>query len=173
MLPWRWNAESAMLEISVCMPVYCAVFLAFENLPLVLERFYYTGSDATKAFLRRCAPALRRIYPFMITGAYVLPLMHQSSLGGLMLLAGDKIHPLWQTPFLPLLYLLAAGVCGLGFVTFLLLIGVSSLLAAARPGGVGGVGQPAVVRCASFSSPSASATSSGEDSSTLPSRSTR
>jgi len=122
LLPWRWNAESAMLEIAVCMPLYCAVFLAFENVPMVLERFYYTGSDATKAFLVRWAPRLRRLYPFVITGAYVLPLMHQSSLGGLLLLAGNKIHPLWQTPFLPLLYLLAAGMCGLGFVTFLLLM---------------------------------------------------
>jgi len=121
-LPWRWNYESAMLEIAVCMTLYCAAFLAFENLPLVLERFYYTGSDATRATLRRAAPSLRRIYPFVIIGAYVLPIMHQSSLGGLLLLAGDKINPLWQTPFLPLLYLLAAGVCGLGFVTFLLLI---------------------------------------------------
>jgi Ni/Fe-hydrogenase subunit HybB-like protein len=120
-LPWRWNAESAMLEVSVCMPLYCAVFLAFENLPLVLERFYYTGSDRTRATLRRAAPFLRRIYPFVITGAYVLPLMHQSSLGGLLLLAGGKINPLWQTPSLPWLYLLAAGVCGLGFVTVLLL----------------------------------------------------
>ncbi len=121
-LPWRWNRESAMLEVCVCMPLYCAVFLLFENLPMVLERFYYTGTDATKMFLLRWAPRLRRIYPFMITGAYVLPLMHQSSLGGLLLLAGNKINPLWQTPFLPFLYLLAAGLCGLGFVTFLLLM---------------------------------------------------
>ena len=121
-LPWHWNKESAMLEVSVCMPLYCAVFLAFENLPLVLERFYYTGTDATKAFLLQCRPILRRVYPIMITGAYVLPLMHQSSLGGLLLLAGDKIDPLWQSPCLPLLYVLAAGVAGLGFVTFLLLI---------------------------------------------------
>ena len=121
-LPWRWNSGSAMLEVAVCMPLYCALFLAFENVPLVLERFYYTGSDKTRATLRRAAPVLRRIYPFMITGAYVLPLMHQSSLGGLLLLAGDKINPLWQTPFLPFLYLLAAGLCGLAFVTFLLLI---------------------------------------------------
>ncbi|HME57207.1 MAG TPA: NrfD/PsrC family molybdoenzyme membrane anchor subunit, partial [Terracidiphilus sp.] len=122
LLPWRWNAESAMLEIAVCMPLYCAVFLAFENLPLIVERFYYTGAAATKAFLLLCAPTVRRIYPFVIIGAYVLPMMHQSSLGGLMLLAGDKVHPLWQTPFLPLLYLLAAGLCGLGFVTLALLM---------------------------------------------------
>jgi len=122
LLPWRWNAESAMLEICICMPIYVAIFLSFEILPLFLERLYYTGSDATRVSLRKVAPLLRRIYPFMIIGAYVIPLMHQSSLGGLLLLAGDKIHPLWQTPFLPLLYLLAAGLCGIGFVTFLLLI---------------------------------------------------
>lgn len=121
-LPWRWNLESAMLEICVAMPLYCVLFLGFENLPLIVERFYYTGAAATKAFLLLCAPTVRRIYPFVIIGAYVLPMMHQSALGGLMLLAGDKVHPLWQTPFLPLLYLLAAGLCGVGFVTFLLLI---------------------------------------------------
>ena len=138
LLPWRWNTESAMLEISFCMPVYAAVFLAFENLPMVLERFYYTGSDATRAFLRKWAPRLRRVYPFMITGAYVFPLMHQSSLGGLLLLAGDKINPLWQTPFLPFMYLLAAGLCGLGFVTFLLLM---ACLRYSRPLDLGVLGE--------------------------------
>jgi len=148
LFPWRWNTHSAMLEISFCMPVYAALFLAFENLPLVMERFYYTGTDATKAFLRKCAPPLRRIYPFMVTGAYVFPLMHQSSLGGLLLLAGDKIHPLWQTPFLPLLYLLAAGLCGLGFVTFILLI---ACLHHSRPIDLGVLGELGnLLSCASF-----------------------
>jgi len=56
------------------------VFLLFENLPLVLERYYYTGTDQTRAVLRGIGPFLRKIYPFVIVGAYVLPLMHQSSL---------------------------------------------------------------------------------------------
>jgi len=150
LLPWRWNLESAMFEISFCMPVYCAIFLFFENLPLVLERFYYTGTPERKAFLSMCAPVLRRIYPFMITGAYVLPLMHQSSLGGLLLLAGNKINPLWQTPCLPFLYLLAAGLCGLGFVTFLLLI---ASLRYSRPldlGVLGELGNLLSVMCVIF-----------------------
>jgi Ni/Fe-hydrogenase subunit HybB-like protein len=117
----RWNTHSAMLEVAVCMLLYAFVFLLFENVPLVLERLYYTGGEGMRATLRGAAPALRRIYPFILTGAYVLPLMHQSSIGGLLLLAGDKIHPLWQTPFLPLLYLIAAGVAGIGFVTQVLL----------------------------------------------------
>ena len=121
-LPWRWNAHSAMLEVAVCMPLYCAMFLGFESLPMLLERIYYTGNGHIKTTLLRWGPRLKRIYPYMIVGAYVLPLMHQSSLGGLLLLAGNKINPLWQSPALPLLYLLAAFVCGSGFVTFVLLM---------------------------------------------------
>ncbi len=122
MMPRRWNAHSAMLEVAVCMPLYCSVFLAFENVPLVIERFYHTGGERTRKLLRRVSPFLRRIFPIMITGSYVLPLMHQSSLGGLLLLAGAKIHPLWQSPALPFLYVIAACVAGSGFVTCLLLI---------------------------------------------------
>jgi len=122
LMPWRWNSESAMLEISICMPLYCAVFLSFEVLPLILERFYYTGSERSRALLCRVAPILRKAYPFVIIGAYVIPLMHQSSLGGLLLLAGTKINPLWQSPVMPLLYLIAAVFCGLGFTSFLLMI---------------------------------------------------
>jgi Ni/Fe-hydrogenase subunit HybB-like protein len=82
-MPWRWNNESAMLEISICMPLYCAVFLSFEILPLFLERVYYTGNERSRALLCRVAPIIRKAYPFVIIGAYVIPLMHQSSLGGL------------------------------------------------------------------------------------------
>jgi Ni/Fe-hydrogenase subunit HybB-like protein len=121
-LPWRWNAESAMLEISICMPVYCALFLTFEILPVILERTYYTGNEKTRSLLRRAAPGIRKAYPFAIIGAYVVPLMHQSSLGGLLLLAGTKIDSLWQSPAMPLLYLIAAGLCGFAFTIFLLLI---------------------------------------------------
>jgi len=121
-MPWRWNSKSAMLEISICMPLYCAVFLSFEILPLILERVYYTGNVRSRALLCRVAPMIRKVYPFIITGAYVIPLMHQSSLGGLLLLAGTKINPLWQSPVMPLLYLIAAVFCGLGFTIFLLMI---------------------------------------------------
>jgi Ni/Fe-hydrogenase subunit HybB-like protein len=120
-MPWRWNTESAMLEISICMPVYCALFLSFEILPMILERIYYRGSEKVHVLLRRISPGLRKAYPFMIIGAYVVPLMHQSSLGGLLLLAGTKIDPLWQSPVMPLLYLIAAFLCGLSFTIFLLL----------------------------------------------------
>jgi len=115
-LPWRWNTESALLEISVAMPLYCLIFLAFENSPLIVERIWFTGTKEQRNWIRKWRPRMRRIYPYMIAGAFLVPIGHQSALGGLMMLAGDKVHPLWQTPVLPLLYLLQAGICGIAFV---------------------------------------------------------
>jgi len=45
--------------------------------------------------------------------------MHQSSLGGLMIVAGPKLHPLWHTPLLPLLALVSCLSMGLGAVVVL------------------------------------------------------
>lgn len=121
LMPWKWNMHSAMLEIMVCMPLYAFVFLAFENVPTVLGRIEYFGRQATRERLRRWTPWLRAIYPYMVAGAYLLPIMHQSSLGALMLAAGPKVHPLWQSQLLPLLYVLQAGICGFAFVIVALL----------------------------------------------------
>ena len=119
--PWRWNTDSAMLEVAVCMPLYACVFLAFENVPYVLERYYVTGGPVARRWIGAAEPHLRRIYPFMIAGAYVLPAMHQSSLGALLSLAGWKVHPLWQTPWLPVLYVVQALVCGFAAIIFTLM----------------------------------------------------
>jgi len=58
-------------------------FLSFEILPLILERVYYTGNERSRALLSRVAPLIRKSTPSVIIGAYVIPLMHQSSLGRL------------------------------------------------------------------------------------------
>jgi Ni/Fe-hydrogenase subunit HybB-like protein len=57
--------------------------------------------------------------PFIIALAILLPTMHQSSLGGLMLIAGPKIHPLWHTALLPTLFLLSCLSMGYGAVVAL------------------------------------------------------
>jgi Ni/Fe-hydrogenase subunit HybB-like protein len=44
--------------------------------------------------------------------------MHQSSLGSLMLLAGPRLHPLWNTGWLPLLLLLSSVGMGYAAVVF-------------------------------------------------------
>ncbi|HEV7487542.1 MAG TPA: Ni/Fe-hydrogenase cytochrome b subunit [Thermoanaerobaculia bacterium] len=116
MLPWRWNIHSALLEISVCMTAYVSIFLLYENLPQILP----------ERWVRRIKPA----YPYMVAMAFLLPIMHQSSLGSLMVLAGAKVHPLWQTQMLPAFYLMQAIICGFAAMIILLM---ATCLAWGRP----------------------------------------
>ena len=121
LMPWRWNAHSPMLEIAFCMPLYTAVPLLIESTPAVMEWL----SDQLPRFdfvFHAVESAIRRAAPVVLGLGILLPFMHQSSLGALMLLAGQQVHPLWQTPLLPLLYVGAAGFMGFGMVLFILLV---------------------------------------------------
>jgi len=51
-------------------------------------------------------PPLDKVLVFFIVLGITLPTMHQSSLGSLLLIAATKLHPLWHTGFLPLLFLI-------------------------------------------------------------------
>jgi Ni/Fe-hydrogenase subunit HybB-like protein len=115
LFPWNWNVHSPMAEVAICMSVYASVPLFLENIPPVLERLWYFDFRLRPA-VERIEHGLHMFFPFIIALAYLLPGMHQSSLGALMLLAGDRVHPLWQTPFLPLLYLGAACFMSFGCV---------------------------------------------------------
>jgi len=106
-LPWHWNVHSPMAEIAICMSIYASIPLFLENIPPILERLWHVNVS-WQPTVERVEHALHRFFPIIVAAAYLLPAMHQSSLGALMLLAGQRVHPLWQTPFLPLLYVGAA-----------------------------------------------------------------
>jgi len=118
--PWRWNYHSPLLEVAFCMPVYAMIPLLMENFPPVLDWLHENRPDWIP-LVRRSEKVIISGYPWIVGLAYILPAMHQSSLGALMLLAGTKVHPLWQTPFLPLLYVWAAAFMGFSCVTGTLL----------------------------------------------------
>lgn len=120
-IPSHWNTHSPLFEVSLAMPLYCVLFLGFENSPAVVEHFWFRGSPRARRVIRTWQPRMRRIYPYMIGLAYLLPLGHQSSLGALLLLSGSKVDALWQTPLLPLLYLIQAFVCGFAFMIFIVM----------------------------------------------------
>ncbi|MEW6511829.1 MAG: NrfD/PsrC family molybdoenzyme membrane anchor subunit [Bacteroidota bacterium] len=111
-----WNGTSALFEVGMCVMIYAAV-LYIEFLPIVTERFIgritFAGrfvrlKKTVDWILRRLDRALgKTMFIFVIAGV-VLSTLHQSSLGTLMVIAGPKMHPLWQTPILPLLFLLSA-----------------------------------------------------------------
>ncbi len=121
-----WNGNSALFEVGICVMMYVTV-LYVEFLPVVTERFIghvkligflSALNKPLDKFLRLLDRGLgKTIFIFIILGV-VLSTLHQSSLGTLMVIAGPKMHPLWQTPILPLLFLLSAISVGFPMVIF-------------------------------------------------------
>ncbi len=121
-----WNPNSPLFEVGICVMTYLTT-LYIEFLPVVTER--YIGNLNFKgmlAFLNKPLDSLLRwldrnlaksMFVFVILGI-VLSTLHQSSLGTLMVIATSKMHPLWHTPILPLLFLLSAIMVGLPMVIF-------------------------------------------------------
>lgn len=107
MIPAYMNLQSVLLEVALCIGTYVLV-LWIEFAPALLEKF---KADRLKAKLNKI------IYVFIALGV-LLPTMHQSSLGTMMLAAGHKLSPLWWTSFLPLLFLLSALTMGYAVVIF-------------------------------------------------------
>lgn len=108
---YRWNTISPMWEVLWCMPLYCLFPLFLENTPPILEQWYYFFPPG-RGLVVWLVPIIRKTYPYIVALAYTLPILHQSALGALMLLTGNQVFPLWQTPLLPLLYVWAAAFIG-------------------------------------------------------------
>lgn len=114
---WSWNLNSALLEVALCIMSYVAV-LWIEVSPAFLERW----KNGPEGWLRRISakvhPLLERYLIWIIALGMLLPTMHQSSLGTLIMLVGPKLHPLWLTPILPLLFLVSCIAMGCAAVIF-------------------------------------------------------
>jgi len=108
LLPWNWNFNSVMLEVGLCVALYIIV-LMIEFSPAFLEKIGAMG-------LRK---ALDKVLFLFIALGVLLPTMHQSSLGSLLIAMGYKVDPLWQVmQFQPLLAVLSALIMGYSVVIF-------------------------------------------------------
>ncbi len=118
-MPSRWQPNSVLFEVALCIMAYCIV-LVLEFLPAVLERF--SDLDKTHPTLAKIGkslyPKLDKVLIFVIALGVTLPSMHQSSLGSLYIIMGYKLSALWQTQFLPLLFLSNAVLMGFSVVGF-------------------------------------------------------
>jgi Ni/Fe-hydrogenase subunit HybB-like protein len=103
----HWNHTSVLLEIGICVMSYLTV-LAFEFAPVVFEGLKW---EKLAHFLHKF------IMPFVILGV-VLSTLHQSSLGSLLLIEPTKLHPLWWTPILPIMFFTSAIAIGLAMIIF-------------------------------------------------------
>jgi Ni/Fe-hydrogenase subunit HybB-like protein len=108
---WRpmffWQHHSALFEVAWCVMLYFTVLaLEFGPVPLEGSRFQGIYRLLKKATL-----------PLVVLGI-MLSTLHQSSLGTLFLIMPDRVHPLWYTELLPLLFFVSAVALGLAMVTF-------------------------------------------------------
>ena len=131
----NWNTTSVLFEVAMCVMVYLTV-LYIEFLPVVVEQFKnrvslpgpLAGLNTLLNGLLNLADAiLPKVMWFFIIAGVVLSCMHQSSLGSLMLVAPTKLHPLWYTPVLPLLFLTSAVAVGYPMVVFEATLATTSL----------------------------------------------
>ncbi len=123
-VPIMGNSNSVLFEVGICVMTYLGT-LYLEFFPVVTERFIgQVHLRGMFRFLNRPIDRLLRwadifldktMFFFIILGV-VLSCLHQSSLGTLMMIAGPKVHPLWQTPISPLLFLLSAFAVGFPMV---------------------------------------------------------
>src|SRR4030042_619830 len=113
-----WNIHSPLFEVAICVIIYTVV-LALEFSPAVFE-----------GLSRSNLPVIRRIHwhiplrviraiqiPLVVAGV-VLSTLHQSSLGSMLLMMPETLHPLWYTPILPILFLNSAIAVGPAMVIF-------------------------------------------------------
>jgi Ni/Fe-hydrogenase subunit HybB-like protein len=96
------NLHSPMFEVALCVMSYTTVAL-LEFLSPVCEKF---GMHVPLRVLRTIE------VPLIVLGASIATL-HQSTIGTFFLIAVDKLHNLWYSPILPLLFWISAVFTGM------------------------------------------------------------
>jgi Ni/Fe-hydrogenase subunit HybB-like protein len=98
---------SFLFEVGLCVALYLTV-LAIEFSPAVWETLRWKK-------LRHLAHSLTLALTIM---GVILSTLHQSSLGGLYLIAPSKLHPLWYSQYLAVFFFISSIPAGLSMVIF-------------------------------------------------------
>jgi len=112
-MPWRlpypmfksFGTGSVMFLVAW----HVALYLSTQFVEFCPAIFEWLGADRFRRW------ALRVTVGATIFGV-ILSTLHQSALGALFLLAPTKLHPLWYSPYLPLLFFVSSIFAGLSMV---------------------------------------------------------
>jgi Ni/Fe-hydrogenase subunit HybB-like protein len=108
----KFNWDSALLEVALCVMAYMIV-LWIELSPAFMEKWRESSSGMVRSLSEFGLKFMDKALVWIVAMGLLLPTMHQSSLGTVMLLAGHKLHPLWNTGWIPMLFLIS--VVGMGY----------------------------------------------------------
>ena len=118
-LPWHiwhpmihWQYESVLFEVAMCVMLYLTV-LSLEFAPAVLEH-----PLLAHPLLQAILHAIKKMTISLVIAGIVLSTLHQSSLGSLFLITPYRLHPLWYSPIIYVLFFVSA--VGLGLMTVVL-----------------------------------------------------
>jgi len=101
------GTTSLLFEVGLCVFLYVSV-LAVEFSPAVFE---WLGMKKIRNMVHKLT------LPLTVLGV-VLSTLHQSSLGALYIAVPSKIHPLWYSPYLAVLFFVSSIPAGLSMVIF-------------------------------------------------------
>lgn len=111
----NWNIHSPLFEISWCIVLYSTVLLV-EFSPQLFERL---GKERPVRWVYAI------VIPLVIAGL-TLSSLHQSTLGTLYLNMPHRLHPLWYSPLLPLLFFTSSVLAGLSLAIIAYRVGTQA-----------------------------------------------
>lgn len=113
-----WNVVNPIIGNSF--GVSSVLFLVAWHFMLYMMAQFVEFSPAVAEWLgwRRVRVFLGTLTAGAVIFGITLSLLHQSGLGALYLMARDKVHPLWYTEFIPILFVASSIFAGLSMVIF-------------------------------------------------------
>ncbi len=113
---WRplfyWQHHSVLWEVGVCVATYTTVLL-IEFMPVILERVNQFEAVTKRLPTVGLYNIMKKVSIVFVILGVVLSTLHQSSLGSLWVLMPTKVHPLWYSVYLPVLFWISAVAVGL------------------------------------------------------------
>jgi Ni/Fe-hydrogenase subunit HybB-like protein len=118
-LPWNiwhplvyWQYHSILFAVSWCVMLLVAVFAVVFAIT-VLER-----PLPEVPFLQKAYRFLKRYMLIVVIIGIVISTLHQSALGSLFLIMPHRVHPLWYSPIIYVLYFISAVGLGCSVMIF-------------------------------------------------------
>jgi Ni/Fe-hydrogenase subunit HybB-like protein len=108
---FHWQYHSVLFEIAWCIMLYLMVLFAEFGLTVLRQVGW-----------RRVVSVLEKLSIFLVIFGICLSTLHQSSLGTLFLATPFRLHPLWYTDFLPLLFFISSMALGCLTISFLTIV---------------------------------------------------
>lgn len=106
------GTTSVLFEVGLCVATYLTVlFIEFSVAPMEWLSSKFKWLLPIRKFVIRITILLTI---FGVT----LSTLHQSSLGSLYLIAPEKLHPLWYSPFMPMFFFVSSMAAGASMVIF-------------------------------------------------------